>query len=122
MAWTDTARRQHMRKGPRYPSDLRDGIPRAGGWSNAPSHGSAGAAAWPKAGRNPLHHRPHGPQSPASECSRAELQTSQLIDELLSRALKLVYFRIHFIDLSPLNSQYAYLGPNIITPSISGIV
>ena len=25
MAWTDTARRQHMRKGPRYPSDLRDG-------------------------------------------------------------------------------------------------
>jgi putative transposase len=24
MAWTDTARRQHMRKGPRYPSDLRD--------------------------------------------------------------------------------------------------
>ena len=25
MAWTDTARRQHMRNGPRYPSDLRDG-------------------------------------------------------------------------------------------------
>ena len=24
MAWTDTARSQHMRKGPRYPSDLRD--------------------------------------------------------------------------------------------------
>ena len=25
MAWTDTARRQHMRNGPGYPSDLRDG-------------------------------------------------------------------------------------------------
>ena len=25
MAWTDTARRQHMRNEPRYPSDLRDG-------------------------------------------------------------------------------------------------
>ncbi len=25
MAWTDTARRQHMRNGPRYPSDLQDG-------------------------------------------------------------------------------------------------
>ena len=25
MAWTDTARRQHMRDGPRYPSDSRDG-------------------------------------------------------------------------------------------------
>ncbi|WP_293881283.1 hypothetical protein [Sphingomonas sp.] len=25
MAWTDTARRQHMRGGQRYPSDLRDG-------------------------------------------------------------------------------------------------
>jgi putative transposase len=24
MPWTDTARRQHMRKGARYPSDLRD--------------------------------------------------------------------------------------------------
>ena len=24
MPWTDTARRQHMRKCPRYPSDLRD--------------------------------------------------------------------------------------------------
>ena len=25
MAWTDTARRQHMRDGPGFPSDLRDG-------------------------------------------------------------------------------------------------
>ena len=25
MVWTDAARRQHMRNGPRYPSDLRDG-------------------------------------------------------------------------------------------------
>ena len=25
MAWTDTARRQHMCDGPRYPSDLWDG-------------------------------------------------------------------------------------------------
>jgi hypothetical protein len=25
MAWTDTARRQNMRNGPGYPSDLRDG-------------------------------------------------------------------------------------------------
>ena len=25
MAWTDTARRQHMRNGSGYPSDLRDG-------------------------------------------------------------------------------------------------
>jgi len=25
VAWTDTARRQHMRNGPGYPSDLRDG-------------------------------------------------------------------------------------------------
>ena len=25
MVWTDTARRQHMRKGSRYPNDLRDG-------------------------------------------------------------------------------------------------
>ena len=25
MAWTDTARKQHMRKSARYPSDLRDG-------------------------------------------------------------------------------------------------
>jgi len=58
------------------------------GWSNALSHGSAGAAAWPRTGRNPSLLQPHGPPSPASECSRAESQVSQLIDELLNRALR----------------------------------
>ena len=64
------------------------------GWSNAHSPGSAGAAALPKTGSAPLKAPPHGPPSPASECSHAESQDSQLIEELLNRTLR--YVRLAF--------------------------
>ena len=60
---------------------------RADGWSNAHSHGWAGAAVWPKTGSDPSKVPPHGPPSPVSACSHAESQHSQLIEKLLNQAL-----------------------------------
>ena len=57
------------------------------GWSNVPSRGSVAAAVSPKTGNAPSKALPLGPLSPASACSPAESQVSQLIDELLNRAL-----------------------------------
>jgi|TARA_R110002049_G_scaffold84716_2_gene215564 transposase len=51
-------------------------------------HGSAGGAASPKTGRDPSKALPHGPLSPASECSPAESQGTQVIEEFLNQALR----------------------------------
>ena len=58
------------------------------GWSSAPLHGWADAAVSPRTGRNPSKAPPHGQPSPASACSRAESQGSQLIEKLLNQALR----------------------------------
>ena len=57
------------------------------GWSNAPSDGSAAAAASLKTGSEQSKAPPPGPSSPASACSHAGSQGSALLEELLNRAL-----------------------------------
>ncbi len=82
------------------------------GWSSVHSHGWAGAAASPKTGSAPSKALPHGPPSPASECSTAESQDSQLIEKLLNQALtpEQGYQSARLVALAHLGSLKRALG------------
>ncbi|CAN5544519.1 hypothetical protein BH10PLA2_BH10PLA2_37050 [soil metagenome] len=58
------------------------------GWSSVRLPGSADAVASPRTGNDPSKAPPLGHPSPASACSLAESQDSQLIEQLLNRALR----------------------------------